>query len=75
MIVGALLCTECGIVLDAVNPNGGGRICLDCGNWHIYSLSDCVECESNNTKEMLYLSAKDDEICPKCRNGLLRFCI
>ena len=75
MIVGVVLCTECGIILGPVDPNGGGRICLDCGNRHIYSSSCCGECKSHNTKEMLYLSAKEDEICPKCKKGLLRFCI
>ena len=74
MIVGVVLCTECGIVVDVVDPNAGGRICLDCCNWH-GKQECCNQCNSNNTKEMLYLAGKPNEICPKCTKGLLHFCI
>ena len=78
MIVGALLCTQCGIIVDVVNPNNkDSRICLDCGNYHGYYKGKicCNECGSDNTQRILHQSGKPDEICPKCKDGLLHFCI
>jgi hypothetical protein len=74
MIFGTLVCTACGIVVSPVDPNGGERICLDCCNWHGKE-ECCNECGSNNTQRMLHQSGKPCEVCPKCKKGVLHFCI
>jgi len=78
MICGSLLCTECGIVVSVVNPNNeNSRICLDCGNSHGYYTGRicCSECGSDNSQRILHQKGEADEICPKCKKGLLHFCI
>ncbi|MBU2224471.1 MAG: hypothetical protein KKB00_10550, partial [Gammaproteobacteria bacterium] len=59
MIVGDVLCTQCNIVLENINPNGGGRICLSCGNHQRHRSMDSVKCDncgSDNTKELFFLA-------------------
>ncbi|MDT3336867.1 hypothetical protein Q4Q49_16405 [Shewanella sp. SP1S1-7] len=76
MIVGNVFCTQCNIVVEIVNPNGGGRICLNCGNHHLHRRlgpEKCGNCGSENTKEMFFLAGREDEKCPKCNLGLLYF--